>query len=115
MGSLESKVLTELWAADRGLTPAEVLDALGEDLAYTTVMTILTRLWKKDLLARERRGRAFVYCPLVNEAEHAASRMRAQLDRVSDREAVLSRFVGSLSRRDERTLRSALESLDRAR
>ena len=114
MGSLERQVLGELWAADRGLTPAEVLDAMGEDLAYTTVMTILTRLWKKDLLARERHGRAFVYRPIVSEAEHAAARMRDQLERVADREAVLNRFVGSLSRKEERMVRRALGDLDDA-
>lgn len=108
MGSLEQKVLSALWAAEHGLTPAQVLATIGDDLAYTTVMTILTRLWKKDLLERTRRGRAFVYRPIVSEAEYAATRMQAQLERVSDRGAALSRFVGSLTPKDERMLRRAL-------
>ena len=111
MGSLESEVLAALWAADRPLSPGEVLDATGTDVAYTTVMTILTRLWKKGLVDRERAGRAYVYRPKMSEADLAASRMHEQLGRAADREAALSRFVGSMSRKDERTLRKLLNGL----
>ncbi len=112
MGSLEAQVLAELWARPEGATPAEVLQAIGEPLAYTTVMTILTRLWKKGLAERERHGRAFVYRSTVSEADLAAERMRATLETVHDRKATLSLFVGNLSRKDERILR---QLLDRAR
>lgn len=111
MGSLETEVLAALWAAERPLTPGEVHDTVGDDLAYTTVMTILTRLWKKGLLERERVGRAYVYAPKVSEADLAASRMHEHLARAGDREAALSRFVGALSRRDEAVLRKILDRL----
>ena len=39
----------------------ETLAAEGKQLAYTTVMTMLTRIWDKGFLLRERRGRAFFY------------------------------------------------------
>lgn len=108
MGALEAEVLAHLWAAPGPMTPGEVLDAMGDDLAYTTVMTILARLWKKGLAERTRIGRAYAYRPKVTEAELTARRMRATLDRASDREAALSRFVGTLSKRDERALRRML-------
>lgn len=111
MGELESEVLTILWAADNALTPAEVLDALGGDVAYTTAMTILSRLWQKGLAEREPRGRAYAYRPKVSEAELAAQRMQATLARTHDREAALARFVGSLSKKDERALRRLLEQI----
>jgi len=44
LGALEAEILEVLWHSDRALTPAEVLDALDADLAYTTVMTVLGRL-----------------------------------------------------------------------
>lgn len=47
MGELEADVMGQLWAADRAPTPSEVRDGLGGSLAYTTVMTILGRLWEK--------------------------------------------------------------------
>lgn len=111
MGSLESEVLGALWAAGRPMSAADVLDATGVDVAYTTVMTILTRLWEKGLADRERAGRAYVYTPRVSEADLAATRMHEQLARAGDRGAALSRFVGALSRRDERLLRKALDGL----
>jgi len=87
---------------------------MGSDLAYTTVMTILSRLWKKGLVERQRQGRAYAYRPLLSEADLAARRMQAQLDRTRDREAALSRFVDSLPRRDERALRRILHKLEQA-
>jgi predicted transcriptional regulator len=108
MGALETDVLRVLWASDRPLTPADVGDALGTDLAYTTVMTILTRLWDKGLVERERSGRAYAYRPLVTESEHAARRMQAVLAATEDREAALSTFVGSLSRREARMVRKLM-------
>jgi predicted transcriptional regulator len=105
-GALEAEVLAALWAADGPLTPGEVLEQLGGGLAYTTVMTILTRLQDKGVVTRERVGRAFAYQPAVEEAELAAARMHELLDNGRDRAAVLARFVGALSEADERTLAS---------
>lgn len=108
MGALEHEVLVHLWQLPGAATPAEVLAHMCDDLAYTTVMTILARLWKKGLVTRERRGRAFAYQAVFTEAELAARRMGAALERANDRAAVLSRFVGQLSKNDERILRRVL-------
>jgi len=105
-------VLAQLWVRPDGATPGEVLEALGADLAYTTVMTILLRLWKKGLVERHRRGRAFAYRALVTEADLAAHRMRDAFERVDDRQQVFSSFVGSLSKKEERILRRVLGDLD---
>ena len=114
MGALENEVLSVLWASDGPMNPAEVREALVDPPAYTTVMTILSRLWEKGIVTRSRVGRAYSYRPKVSEAELAARRMRAHLDRAGDRAAVLSRFIDTLTRRDERTLRKILEELDGA-
>ncbi|WCO68035.1 BlaI/MecI/CopY family transcriptional regulator [Iamia majanohamensis] len=111
-GTLERAVLECVWAAPDGATPGDVRAALGEDLAYTTVMTILRRLWQKDLLTREKRGRAHLYRAKVSEAEFAASGMHRALSTATDGPAALSRFVGGLSEEDERALRQILEELD---
>lgn len=113
MGELEADILAQLWAAPDSMIPAEVRAAMGNTLAYTTVLTILTRLWQKGLVVRDLRGRAYAYSPAFSEAELAARRMRAALDRTRDREAALSRFVGTLSKRDERALRRVLIELDK--
>ncbi len=114
-GELESEVLAALWAVEpRAATPSDVQAAIGRELAYTTVMTILSRLWKKGLVERHRQGRAYAYRPLLSEAELAARRMKAQLDRAEDREAALSRFVSALPKRDERVLRRVVRRLERS-
>ena len=54
-GELEGNVLTVLWRAGRPLSPGQVRAELGADLAYTTVMTILSRLHAKGSVSRSRR------------------------------------------------------------
>lgn len=107
-GGLESEVLATLWAAEHPLTTAEVVAALGDELAYTTVQTILTRLHGKGAVRREPAGRAHAYAPVLDDAGLAAQRMRAVLDKGGDHAAVLSRFVGTLTPEQESTLAELL-------
>ena len=51
------------------LTVREVQAELSSPVAYTTVMTTLDRLYKKDLVQRRRDGRAFLYCTAVERHE----------------------------------------------
>jgi predicted transcriptional regulator len=113
-GTLEREVIATLAAAAEPMTPAEVRDALGGDLAYTTVMTVLARLHEKGLVTRERTGRAYAYAALTDQAEVTARQMRRLLDS-GDRAAVLSRFVGALSDADERLLIDLLGRVDEER
>jgi len=115
MGALEGAILGQLWAAGRPMSPAEVRQAIGDNLAYTTVMTVLTRLWQKNLVDRRARGRTYVYWPIVSEAELTAQRMRSQLERTADRESALASFVGSLSTNDEEALRRIVGRIDQDR
>ena len=108
MGGLEDEIMAYLWAAAAPATPAEVHQAVAPDLAYTTVMTVMTRLWAKELLTRESKGRGYAYSPVRTEAEHRAEVMQTTLDHSADREAVLSSFVASLNRSDAEKLRNLL-------
>ena len=104
-GALETDVLGVLWDGGAALTPGEVRDALGGDLAYTTVMTVLTRLFEKGLVTRTQQGRAFAYRPAHSRSELAAQRMRDILADAGDRAGALTGFVGGLSKRDAELLR----------
>ncbi|GGO59348.1 BlaI/MecI/CopY family transcriptional regulator [Streptomyces lasiicapitis] len=107
-GELEALVLFSLRQADEAVSAAWVKDRLGGDLAYTTVITILTRLLAKGAVTRERVGRSFVWTSASDEAGLAAHKMRKVLDGEHDREAVLASFVTALSSDDERVLRDLL-------
>jgi predicted transcriptional regulator len=107
-GELEAAVLAVLQSAGSPLTPGRVLDRLGDRLAYTTVVTILSRLHAKGVLERHKSGRAYLYAPVADSPGLAARRMARVLDEEADREAVLARFVSSLSDRDEELLRRML-------
>ena len=111
-GELESAVLGVLHAAGIPLSPGAVRERLGGDLAYTTVVTILSRLYAKGVLERARAGRAYLYAPVADEPGLAARRMATVLAGEPDREAVLARFVSGLSESDERMLRRMLGTED---
>jgi len=107
-GELEALVLEALRAADGPATAGWVQERLGGDLAYTTVITILTRLLEKGAVTRERAGRSFAWTPASDQAGLAARKMRKVLDGERDREAVLASFVTGLGADDERLLRELL-------
>lgn len=107
-GSLEHDIMAVLWAADGPLPPGEVKDRLPFDLAYTSVATVLGRLQAKGWVSRTPAGRGFAYAAVVGEADLAAQRIADVLAAADDRDAVLMTFVGKLSRRDLRALRSLL-------
>jgi predicted transcriptional regulator len=112
-GSLEQEVVAVLAAASGPMTPAQVRDALGGDLAYTTVMTVLARLHDKETVIRRRSGRAYAYQPAGDDAEVTARRMRRLLEAGEDRARVLSRFVRALSPDDEAVLAELVDRLRR--
>ncbi|MFI7102048.1 BlaI/MecI/CopY family transcriptional regulator [Streptomyces sp. NPDC050161] len=107
-GELEAQVLAALHHAAGPVSAAWVQERLGGDLAYTTVMTILSRLHAKKAVTRERSGRAYLWTPAADEAGLAALRMRRVLDGEPDRDAVLTSFVSALSAHDEQVLRDLL-------
>lgn len=107
-GELEAAVLAVLQDAGLALSPAEVRGRIGGDLAYTTVVTTLSRLHVKGVLERRKDGRAYRYAPVADQPGLAARRMARVLDDEPDREAVLARFVSTLSDRDEGLLRRML-------
>lgn len=110
-GALEAEILATLWGADQPLTPADVQEELGGGLAYTTVMTALTRLHDKGTVARARAGRAYAYTPILDQSGVTAARMRELLESGEDRETVLARFVDSLTADEERLLAELLVEL----
>src|SRR5450432_2349822 len=109
LGPLEERLLEALW--ERGnATVRDLLNGDGgcQDLAYTTVMTTLDRLFKKNLLSREAEGRAFRYTPRFTREElHrevAGEAFRQLLDASPASSLPLSYLVEILTERDAQLL-----------
>jgi predicted transcriptional regulator len=93
LGPLEAEVMAVLWASDRPMPVRDVVRAVnagrGSPLAYTTVLTVMTRLAGKKVLARSRTGREYRYTPVAADIADVA--VRGVLDEFGD--SALARFV----------------------
>ncbi|MEQ3553682.1 BlaI/MecI/CopY family transcriptional regulator [Pseudonocardia nematodicida] len=109
LGELERAVMNVLWETDRDMTAREVQDQLADrDLATTTVLTVLGRLERKQLVQRMRDGRAHHYRPVASREDHVAELMTDALDDAPDRGAALARFLGGMTEEERSRLRDLL-------
>src|SRR6266498_3538186 len=108
LGKLERAVLNEIWRREE-VSVREVYLAFGESVAYTTVMTTLDRLFKKNLLTRRKDKRAFVSLPAVSQDEFEQGIWEDVIDGLLDHggdqvEPVLACIVDAVSERDRELL-----------
>ena len=119
LGPLEERLLEALWQRGTPATVRELMEGRCPGLAYTTVMTTLDRLFKKNLLGRERAGRAFRYRPLFTREElhHAAAgeALRQALDASPASGLPLSYLVEILGDRDAQLLDELQQALEAKR
>lgn len=108
LGPLEERLLEAVWNRGTPVTVRELLEQGCDDLAYTTVMTTLDRLFKKNLLTREADGRAFRYAPRYSRAELHQQALSESLHQALDASQTsslpLSFLVETLSERDTQLL-----------
>ncbi|HWW82240.1 MAG TPA: BlaI/MecI/CopY family transcriptional regulator [Vicinamibacterales bacterium] len=116
LGVLERQVMTLVW--NQGETSVrDARDRIGSEVAYTTIMTTMDRLFRKGLLARRKVGRAFLYHATASRAEMegavATDLVHSLLQRAdSNSLPILSSLVDVVSEGD-RTLLDELERLVR--
>jgi predicted transcriptional regulator len=91
LGPLESAIMRALWDTSQPLKVIEVSERLSypRDPAYTTVMTVLTILCRKDLARRRRYGRAWRYAPALSCDDYLTQRVRDLVTLARDPEAVV--------------------------
>lgn len=98
-----------VWSAGAPLTAREVAERAGGGLAYTTWLTVLSRLEKKGLVARARDARAHTYTAVASREDHIALLMQQALGHADDRTAALQHFARTVSPGEAAALRRALE------
>ncbi len=74
-----------VWREDGEVTVRQVLEALNaqrgaKQRAYTTIMTIMSRLADKGLLKHRRRGKAFFYRPVLSREQYRDARAKGEVD-----------------------------------
>ncbi len=116
-GELEAAVMDHLWSADGPVSVRAMLGLLQKHraIAYTTVMTVMERLFRKGLLTRVEAGKAYLYSPTRSRADHTAALMADALSDSRDPGATLVRFVERVSAGDAEKLLKALSERTDAR
>ena len=108
----ELDVMAVLWRQGSG-TVAEVRDALPEDFAYTTVLTVLRTLEDKGYVTLLAEGQAHRYVPIVDQETAGRSALGRVLDKIFDGspELLLTQLVAgeSLDAAKVRSLRKLLD------
>jgi predicted transcriptional regulator len=113
LGKLEQDVLQEVWTRNE-VSVRDIYLAFDERIAYTTLMTTLDRLYKKNLLTRRKDGRAFLYLPAVSSDELEQGIREDVIEGLLGHgtesvQPVLACIVDAVSERD----RELLDELDR--
>jgi predicted transcriptional regulator len=102
---LEAEVMEEVWTQGEASVRAvmEVLNARTEKpRAYTTYMTILARLHRKELLTRRRDGKTDFYRPAYSRAAYADLRAQAGVDSLVEQygDVALGHFARQMAQLD---------------
>jgi len=83
IGDLEADIMNLVWEKGKA-TVQDVQEALAprRTLAYTTVMTVMSRLAEKGFLSREKEGRAYMYRPAIPQERAAGSILQTLVRRL---------------------------------
>lgn len=105
--------MEEVWRQGEA-TVREVLTALNRDTkqrAYTTVMTIMSRLHRKGLLSRARQGKTDLYKPVMSREEYLNARAEAEVEALVDHfgDVALAHFAEQVEKLDPKQLRALRE------
>jgi predicted transcriptional regulator len=109
-GELEMAIMDVMWSTDRPCVVREVRERLRyrRPVAYTTVMTVMSILYRKGVLTRVKQGRAWRYWPVERREEHDARLMAEVLRSGGNEELTMRRFIERVSDDERRRLRTAV-------
>ena len=117
---LEAEIMDVVWS--RRMERFAVNDVLSilerrRDIAYTTVMTTLARLYDKDVLDRRRKGKRYLYSPRASREQFLKSTLREVLENLGDaaRQHALAVLVEIASTADEEVLDELEQTIRRRR
>lgn len=110
LGELELAIMDYVWEQNREITVPEVHEHLLKKrrLAYTSTMTVMSRLNQKGLLGRREDRRPYTYWPALTREEFSAEVMIGALTEFGNRRGALARFVERVDSEDAELLSDLL-------
>jgi predicted transcriptional regulator len=119
LGDLETDVMEAIWARGRATVHdvQEWLAAADRELAYTTVMTVMSRLADKGLLEKQKDGAAYVYVPAVSKEEFTRRTVGTVLSELLDdfTAPAMSQFVEFMGEQDEAAIEALAKAIEEKR
>lgn len=116
LGDLEADVMEVIWARGQA-TVHDVHERLAPDreLAYTTVMTVMSRLADKGLLEKWKDGAAYVYVPAASKEEFTRRTVGTVLSELLDdfTAPAMSQFVDLVG--DEAAMEALAKAIEEKR
>ncbi len=116
-GELEEKVMDILWNKGNATVKEinEELSKKGEKYAYTTIMTILDRLYKKGILDRKKEGKGYRYTPKLSREEFeemVTEKVISEIVKANPSTAVAA-FGGVIEELSEEEIKKLKEIIDK--
>lgn len=114
LGALEREVMELIWS-QKGTTVREIWQAIKKrrTIAYTTVMTIMDRLFEKKILKRKKQGKTYLY--LANSSKTDFLRKTSQkiiADLINDYgEVAIAQFANAIDQVDPKKLKLLKEKI----
>lgn len=94
----ELDVMIALWHGHREMTRSEIEEFMNKKkkLAPTTILTLLSRLEKKNFVSIKKAGKAYLYSALVSQEDYQQQEGKYVLEKLYDNS--LKKFVATLYR-----------------
>ena len=108
LGTLEARVMDLLWASEESLSVRDMVNMLPGDYAYTTILTVVTHLYEKDWVSRDKLGRAYLYRPAQSRAEATSQVLRDIIDTSGDPEGVMLHLARTVTASESAAFRRGL-------
>lgn len=108
-GQLEAQVLDALWHIDGEATSQQLLASLGENIALTSLLTVLSRLADKELVCRRSgEGRSLLFKAAISREKYAADQLLKIIDATDNPALAFAHFAKGLDKKALQALRDSL-------
>ncbi|WP_273225333.1 BlaI/MecI/CopY family transcriptional regulator [Geosporobacter ferrireducens] len=81
----ELEVIKVLWKTDKPMTAQEVCDTVvNKEWKYTTASTLLSRLVEKGAVAYKKKGKSYLYYPIIKKEDYKQSQTKNLVSKLYD-------------------------------